>query len=254
MILVESTLGNLRDPLWQGRARQGKVDPLVLEQWEAPKNRLRKASEGGVELAIALPRAEHLHDGDVLYYDPASGIVVVARIALKEVLVIELEGLEALSPAEILRTAFELGHGLGNQHWPAVIKGTTVYVPLSVDQKVMASVMRTHAYKHVSTRFAPGEEIAAKLDAREVRLLFAGADATPHHHHGSHAHGSEREHGHGHSHEHEHAHSHEHGHSHEHEHGHSHEHAHDHDHDHDHGHAHSHSHTHSHSHSHPRAK
>lgn len=219
MILVESTLGNLRDPLWQERARQSAVDPLVLEQWEAPKNRLRKASEGGVELAIALPRSEHLHDGDVLHYDEAFGVIVVARIALKEVLVIELEGLEGLSPTEILRTSFELGHGLGNQHWPAVIKGTTVYVPLSVDQKVMASVMRTHAYKHVSTRFAPGEEIAAKLDAREVRLLFAGADATPHHHLGAHVHGG----GHAHDHDHDHPHDHEHDHhGHSHPHGHSH--------------------------------
>ncbi|WP_454915903.1 urease accessory protein UreE [Xanthobacter sediminis] len=205
MFLIEGTLGNLRDPLWQERAQRSVVDPLVLEQWEAPKNRLRKASEGGVELAIALPRSEHLHDGDVLYYDETSGLIVAARVALKEVLVIELADIEGLSPAEILRTCFELGHGLGNQHWPAVIKGTTVYVPLSVDQKVMASVMRTHAYKHVKTHFAPGEDIAAKLNASEVRMLFAGADATPHHHRGGHEHEHEHHHDHGHAHHHSHA-------------------------------------------------
>ena len=226
MILVETKLGNLSDPVWRERAAHARLDPLVLEQWEAPKNRLRKASEGGIELAISLPRSEHLHDGDVLHFDAANNIIVAARIALKEVLVIELEGLESLSPAEILRTCFELGHGLGNQHWPAVIKGTTVYVPLSVDQKVMASVMRTHAYQHVTTRFAPGEEIAAKLDAKEVRLLFAGADAVPHHHHGGAP-----------------AHAHAHDHSH---HGHSHDHDHGHDHDHHDGHGHAHAHSHSH--------
>jgi urease accessory protein len=172
MILVEHKLGHLSDPVWQERARQGRVDPLVLEQWEAPKSRLRKASESGIELAVSLPRAEHLHDGDVLHYDAAQRLIVVARIALRDVLVIELEGLERLAPHEILRVCFELGHGLGNQHWPAVIKGSTVYVPLSVDQKVMASVMRTHAFAHVRTRFVPGEEVAAKLDAKEVRLLF----------------------------------------------------------------------------------
>ncbi|KQQ25349.1 urease accessory protein UreE [Methylobacterium sp. Leaf123] len=186
MILVEHKLGHLGDPVWGERARQARIDPLVLEQWETPKSRLRKASEGGIELAVSLPRSEHLHDGDVLHYDADRNLIVVARISLKEVLVIELEGLESLPPNEILRACFELGHGLGNQHWPAVIKGSTVYVPLSVDQKVMASVMRTHAFAHVKTRFAPGEEVAAKLDAKEVRLLFAGADATPHHHHAGH--------------------------------------------------------------------
>lgn len=224
MILVEGTLGNLRDPLWRERAASGALDLLVLEQWEAPKSRLRKASEGGVELAVSLPRSEQLHDGDVLHYDEATNTVIAARIALKDVLVIELEGVEKLSPPEILRTCFELGHGLGNQHWPAVIKGTTVYVPLSVDQKVMASVMRTHAFQHVKTHFAPGEEIAARLEPREARMLFAGADATPHHHHDLHPH------------EHDHAHDHDHGHAHDHGHDHSH------DHDHDHGHAHAHSH------------
>ncbi len=238
MILVEGKLGHLSDPVWQERARQARVDPLVLEQWEAPKSRLRKASEGGTELAISLPRSEHLHDGDVLHYDPAQNLIVVARIALKEVLVIELEGLESLSPNEILRAAFELGHGLGNQHWPAVIKGSTVYVPLSVDQKVMASVMRTHAFAHVKTRFAPGEDVAAKLDAREARLLFAGADATPHHHHGDHAvpHGHDHDHHHDHPHDHDHAHDDEHGHDPEHSHRHGH--AHHHDHGHTHGHHH----------------
>lgn len=210
MILVERKLGHLDDPVWRERARQARVDPLVLEQWEAPKSRLRKASEGGIELAVSLPRSEHLHDGDILHYDPARGLIVAARVALKEVLVIELEGLEHLAPHEILRACFELGHGLGNQHWPAVIKGSTVYVPLSVDQKVMASVMRTHAFAHVKTRFVPGEEVAAKLDARDIRLLFAGADATPHHHHGDHGAGHSQDHANDHSHDHDHAYGHAH--------------------------------------------
>lgn len=209
MILIEKTLGNIGAPEWHDRAHDATVDHLILEQWEAPKSRLRKASEGGLELAISLPRSEHLHDGDVLHFDEARNLVVVAKVPLKEVLVIEMEGLETLAPADILRISFELGHGLGNQHWPAVIKGTTVYVPLSVDQKVMASVMRTHGFEHVTSRFAPGEEVAAKLTAKEVRMLFAGADATPHHHHphdhhGDHGHDHGHEDGHGHHHHHPH--------------------------------------------------
>lgn len=224
MILVEKIQGNIKDDHWQKKLGSLKQDFLRLEQWEAPKSRLRKSSEQGHELAISLPRNERLHDGDVLYYDETNNVVVIARIALKDVLVIELQNFEKLSHQEILSTCFELGHGLGNQHWPAVIKGTTVYVPLSVDQKVMASVMRTHAYPNIKTSFASGEEVAQKLDASEVRLLFAGADATPHHHR------DKAEHAHKHEHEHEHEHAHDHDHDHDHEHPNGHEHSHTHQH------------------------
>jgi hypothetical protein len=52
----------------------------------------------------------------------------------------------------------------------AVIKGATVYVPLSVDRKVMSSVMRTHAFEHITSRFVPGEEIAGLLTAKGITL------------------------------------------------------------------------------------
>jgi len=235
MILVENKLGNVEDAVWSERLHEWRVDRLVLEQWEAPKNRLRKSSEGGTELAISLPRAEQLHDGDILHADEEARVLVVAQVVLKDVLVIELEGLETLSPAQLLQVSFQLGHALGNQHWPGVIKGSTVYVPLSVDQKVMASVMRTHAFSHVRTRFAPGAEVLPQLDPREARLLFGGADAVPHHHHnpfvvepghldadfhdhehsggGTHPHTHTDEHSHTHTHSHDHAdgHGHSHG-------------------------------------------
>ena len=179
MILIEKTLGNIREPKWSG----ANVEYLTLEQWEAPKTRLRKHTTSGLELAISLPRSDHLHDGDVLYHDAGANRVVVAQIAMKEVMVIDLQDVEEMSRSEMLKLAFDIGHALGNQHWPAVIKGTTIYVPLSVDRKVMSSVMKTHAFRHADIRFEPGEMVAKGLDAGEARLLFAGADATPHHHH-----------------------------------------------------------------------
>ena len=57
MFIVEKKLGNVSEALWQERAQRGQVDTLILEQWEAPKSRLRKATTGGLELAISLPRS-----------------------------------------------------------------------------------------------------------------------------------------------------------------------------------------------------
>ena len=39
------------------------------------------------------------------------------------------------TPETIIHISVELGHAIGNQHWPAVVKGTKVYIPLTVDKK-----------------------------------------------------------------------------------------------------------------------
>jgi len=182
MILVEEILGNLGEPAWRDRLAAFAIDNFALDQWEAQKNRLRKESEGGRELAVSLPRNSHLRDGDVLYVDDAARVACVARITLKEVMVIDLAETTRATPDTILRNCFELGHALGNQHWPAVVKGTRVYVPLTVDRKVMASVMRTHHFEGVAWEFVPGADVIPYLAPHEARRLFGGADATPHSH------------------------------------------------------------------------
>ena len=98
-------------------------------------------------------------------------------------LVVDLSALRDAAPEVALRTCVELGHALGNQHWPAVVKGQQVYVPLTVDREVMASVMRTHAFAGISYEFVPGSEVIPYLAPHEARRLFGGAEgrctATP---------------------------------------------------------------------------
>ena len=80
----------------------------------------------------------------------------MARISLRDVMVIDLDGLAGAAPEIALRTCVELGHALGNQHWPALVKETRVFVPLTVDRKVMASVMNTHRFEGIRYEFVPG--------------------------------------------------------------------------------------------------
>jgi urease accessory protein len=209
MILVESVQGNERDAAWASRLAGATIDVLNLDQWQAQKNRFRCKSSGGVELAISLERNTHLHDGDILTWDESTKHATVARIQLKDVMVVKLDGVLGLAPELIARTCVELGHALGNQHWPAVVKGTAVYVPLTVDRKVMASVMHTHAFEGITYEFIPGSEVIPYLAPHESRRLFGGANATPH----THVHDLEV----GHSHEHTHSHGPGHVHSHPHD-------------------------------------
>lgn len=201
MLLIEAILGNVREEPWASRLASATVDQLVLDQWEAQKNRIRKPTRDDVEIALSLDRSSHLHDGDVLHWDESTRSAIVVSINLQDVLVIKLSGLLDKSPQLLAQTCFELGHALGNQHWPAVVKETHVYVPLTVDRNVMQSVMRTHAFADISYEFVKGAEVIPYLAPHETRRLFGGADATPH----SHAPGPGQPHTHAHPHPHHHS-------------------------------------------------
>lgn len=190
MILIESVLGNSHDAVWKDRLNAARIDWLVLDQWEAQKNRFRKYTADNVEIAVALDRNTHLHDGDILVWDGKTSQAVIVKVELKPVMVIDLTQVMAQRPELSLRTCVELGHALGNQHWPAIVKACKVFVPLTLDQKVMGSVMRTYAFPGVSYSFVPGEDVIPYLAPHEARRLFGGADATPHSHgHNTHTHG-----------------------------------------------------------------
>ena len=81
-----------------------------------------------------------------------------------------------------MRTCVELGHAMGNQHWPALVKGNLVYVPLTVDRKVMASVMNTHRFEGIRYEFVRGREVVLYLAPHESRRLFGGAEGPVHRH------------------------------------------------------------------------
>jgi urease accessory protein len=179
---VDQLLGNVADAVWAARLADATVDTLALDQWQAQRSRLRTTTLAGVELAISLDRSVHLRDGDVLDWDAPSRTAIVARIDLKPVMIVHLEGLLALDAEVIGRTCVELGHAIGNQHWPAVVKGTRVYVPLTVDHAVMSSVMQTHAFEGIHYEFVPAAEVIPYLAPHESRRLFGAAEIPGHHH------------------------------------------------------------------------
>lgn len=206
MELVEQILGNIREEPWKTRLAGPDtgmdVDWLELDQRDAQKNRLRARSARGRELALCLDRGQTLRDGDILLWDEGSRCAVAARIHLCEVMALSLDSLARRPAAELMESCVRLGHALGNQHWPAVIRDSTVYVPVSVDRAVMAAVVETHRFSGIGVSFVDGDAAAAMLNPEERRRLFGGADM-PGHSHG-HAHG----HGHGHTPHHTHGHRH----------------------------------------------
>jgi urease accessory protein len=182
VILIEAVVGNIADATWKPRLVDANLDKLALDHWEGQKNRFRKTTSGGVEIAVSLDRGAFLRDGDILLWNEETRTAIVAAISLRDVMVIHVDALSSIAPELLLRTCVELGHALGNQHWPALVKGTRVFVPLTVDRKVMASVMNTHRFENIRYEFVPGADIIPYLAPHESRRLFGGAEGPVHSH------------------------------------------------------------------------
>lgn len=190
MKIYTRIIGNLASPEWQACAADCDVEHIELDQWTAQKSRFVATGDRNNKYAVALERRAQLADGDIVEYDPEQRRLAAIRIRLNEVMAIDLSALTQQSPETIIHIAVELGHAIGNQHWPAVVKGTVVYVPLTVDRKVMESVMRTHHIENISFEFRPGDQIIPYLAPHEIRRLFGatGPDSHTHDHHGHHVH------------------------------------------------------------------
>lgn len=192
MKIYNRIIGNLYAPEWAERAAACRIDTLPLDQWTAQKSRFAVQGDDGREYAVALERNSRLHNGDILEYDARDRRIVAVRIELNDVMVADLSELQGWNVGDAVRVAVELGHAVGNQHWPAVVKGFKVYIPLTVDRKVMRSVMQTHHLEGVKCEFVPGSEIIPYLAPYEIRRLFGGAEHGPdghsHSHHHSHMH------------------------------------------------------------------
>ncbi len=155
MIVVEAVLGNLGEDArlrdlhrrWQA---EGRAERVALTPLDAQKGRLRIQTDKGTPLGLSLGRGTALRDGDVLYLDESQGRMIVARLTPEEVLVVTVKPAAA---ADLIRVAVQLGHVLGNQHWPVKIDGTSVYVPVSVDKKVMETVLKTYDLQGIEYRF-----------------------------------------------------------------------------------------------------
>ena len=258
MEVFTQVLGNTHSPEWAQKLQDVEVISIFLDQWTAQKSRFLGKGDDGVDYPVALARHSQIADGDIVCFNPEEKRAVVLRLALSPVLVIDLSKLAGKTPEDIIRISVELGHAIGNQHWPAVVKGTTVYVPLTVDKKVMLSVLETHHIEDIVFDFQEGTSVIPYLAPHEVRRLFGGAGQESHSHEHTHVHshdGFMHSHGHIHAHgdeenhDHEHAcHSHAHVHSHGgfmHSHGHIHAHGDEENHDHEHT-CHSHAHVHTH--------
>ncbi len=182
MRVYNKLLGNISSPEWHERLKGFLLEQISLDPWTSQKSRFVARSDRNREYAIALERHMRIADGDIIEYLPEEQHAVILRVQMNDVMVIDMSPLMSFPREKSLETALELGHALGNQHWPAVVKGVEVFIPLTTDKKVMNSVMRTHNIDGISYEFRTATQVIPYLSPNEIRQLFGGANSPAHTH------------------------------------------------------------------------
>ncbi len=180
MEVYTKIIGNSHTPEWQPLIEKATIDYIELDQWNAQKSRLLAIGNSGRPYAMAFGRGTRLSDGDIIAYDNEAQTASIVRLKLGDVLVVDLSSLMRLPRNEAIATAIEIGHAIGNQHWAALTRGESLFIPLTVDRKVMLSVLHTYNFDTISYTFRPGSEIVPFLSPSEIRTLFGSS--SPHEH------------------------------------------------------------------------
>jgi urease accessory protein len=165
MLRLSHRLGNIHTDsalatqvaVWK---QEGRLDEVTVDEREAQKSRLRVHTVQGRELGLLLSRGTVLTAGDVFALEGDEGGVLI-HLALQEIMV--LVSRPCPNAAEWLRWVVRLGHVLGNQHWPVVVSGEQILVPVTLDRAVMETVLKTyhlndHFTIHYEQRPWPQEE------------------------------------------------------------------------------------------------
>lgn len=163
MFVVDKVLGNLaadQKLAWrvQTREKSGAVERVMVSASGAQRRRMRLTSATGVDVGVAIEGGAPLHDGDVLCHDGDESRLVVVEVAPSEAMAIHPK--PAPADGDSFARGVLLGHLLGNQHWPIKVDGSVVLTPVTVDRRVMETVLRTHGFPGLTWEFVevePGE-------------------------------------------------------------------------------------------------
>jgi urease accessory protein len=123
MIRVESVLGSRADAALHDvihhLEHHGEVEFVGIAPADLDRRRLLARTDGGEEVAIALPRDQKLYDGAVLVLNDHRAVIVRAG---------QQRWLRA-KPVSA-SDALELGYHAGNLHWRVRFEGTDLLVAL----------------------------------------------------------------------------------------------------------------------------
>lgn len=139
MEIAQTYLGNInQDPnLALSIAKQTCLE-VSLQDSDRQKGRIHAHTNSGVAVGIIKGRDRTLQDGDL--YQTDSQKLVLIRLQERELLVLDFSQVD--SKVAIVKLV-ELGHTLGNHHFPIVVKNSQIYVQLVTDKSSLEKLINS---------------------------------------------------------------------------------------------------------------
>lgn len=132
---VTEILGRSDESRFAGRRMEG----LPIAWDEASKRRFRRETRVGTDVTVDLPRGSYLAEGDVLF-DDGTSIVVIERVP-ERALVVRFD--PATAPERLIAQALTLGHAFGNQHAPVDLDGLEARMPLTTSEEIARATVES---------------------------------------------------------------------------------------------------------------
>ena len=131
MLIVNTVLGNIyKDSKLakkiEDAKQQGKFRRLILSRTEMEKSRLRKKTDDGFDIALALDLGTKLQHGDII--SESNETILIEQLPEKILTVKFRENDKALF--------LLIGHIIGNRHRPISIKNESISFPIHDDSEM----------------------------------------------------------------------------------------------------------------------
>lgn len=129
MLTITSISGNIFHDRGYESLKTGNFERLKISRSELEKSRIRRLTDKGTDVGLALSSGEILHHGDVLSNNEKT--IVIEQLPEK-VISIRLRN-EKTSRVDLLVL---IGHIIGNRHRPISIKNDIVSFPIQADSEL----------------------------------------------------------------------------------------------------------------------
>ena len=128
MLSSTSIVGNIFAENGSQILKGRTFEKLHISRHDLEKNRLRRTTEKGMDIAIILERGYKLQHGDILKHD--ANFVVVEQIPEKVITVKTKEN------EDVFELLVLLGHIIGNRHRPISLEDRSVTFPIQTESEL----------------------------------------------------------------------------------------------------------------------